>query len=140
MLSAVTVGRRPFACSTVAKRVPVQLLHHEVREAELVRRHSGGDDLDDVRMREPGEDARLLVDARGELLPIAELGVERLEDVVLPDARVLDLVDGPHPPLSEELDDPVDGPRDDLVRLVVAHPDFCAGVGTTWRPTFSPTA
>ena len=111
----------PLRAEHRSERVPVQLLHQKIRQAKAVAGHPRGHDLDDVRVRQLREDARFLVDPGGDLFSRTELGVERLQDVALPDGRVLDLIDRPHPPLTEQPDHLIDGARDDLVRLVVAH-------------------
>ena len=107
-----------------AEVLPVELLHHVEGQLERVRRAGGGDHVDDVRVLEPRERARLLLHAPREVRAVAELGVEGLEDVALADAHVLDVVDRAHAARTNEAVHPVDAAGDHLSGLVLVPRDL----------------
>ena len=62
----------PLLLEHEAQRLPAEALHQVVGEPQVVGRDAGGDDLDDVRVVQPRERARLVLDPLGEVFARAE--------------------------------------------------------------------
>ena len=100
----------------ILKRLPVQELHDEV--VAVVVGDVEVEDLEDVVVADDVDRARLVEEAIDDLLVVGVLRVQELDGDLRPDRRVLGHVDGAHPALPEELDDPVRADRvpDQVVR------------------------
>ena len=129
----------PLLLEHDAQRLPVQPLHHVVRQAKVVAGHAGGDDFDDVRVIEARERARLVLHAPREVFARAELRVQRLQDVALADRRILDVVDGAHPARADEADDLVHGARHCLIGLKVSSVHGSGGANVAPASTYTQT-
>ncbi len=81
------------------ERLARDVLHHDEEDVVLLLR---GDDRDDVRMVEGGQEPRLR-----QLAEVESLTVRNLDGDTLVDPRVLGKVDGAEPATAERLDDPV---------------------------------
>ncbi len=134
----------PLLLEHEAERLPAQALHQVVGQPQVVRRDARRDDLDDVRVVEPREGARLVLDPSREVFARTELRMQRLQDVALADRRVFDVVDRAHPAGADEAQDLVDGAGNLLAGLVVAraHGGWprCGTVALPRAPTEEPLA
>ncbi len=83
----------------------LEQLHDDV--GVPVRRAVHVDDLHDVGAPDLGDDARLLQEALDQAGPADELGVQDLDRHPRPEDGVERLVDGPHPAIAQDTDEPV---------------------------------
>ena len=115
-------GSVPLRRRIVARSSPSIELHDDVRAARVLAVVVDGDD---VRVAQRGGGLGLLAEARREVGVAQVLGTQELERDVATEPGVRGAVDGRHPALAEQLDQPVAAAQDlpDLRQVVPSSSD-----------------